>query len=120
MKVLWAGGITLPQAYTFGRLGVFGVYVTSAAAAVEPVDRHYGRDPFLTASREPQPEAVARVKLLLEAGFLVGRGAAHLVGGAEGLLKTLAAGDEIEADWRQAALHPELVQAWRDRLAAGS
>ena len=28
VKVLWAGGITLPQAYALGRLGVFGLYVT--------------------------------------------------------------------------------------------
>ena len=73
VKVLWAGGITLPQAYEFGRMGVFGVYVTSAAAGPGPVGKKYRRDPFLAGSREPKAEAVARVKLLLEAGFHVGR-----------------------------------------------
>jgi hypothetical protein len=73
IKILWAGGITQPQAFEYGKLGVFGVYVTSAAATLKPVGRRYRRDPSLAGVREPQPEAVARVKLLLEAGFLVNR-----------------------------------------------
>jgi hypothetical protein len=118
IKVLWAGGITLPQAYTFGRLGVFGVYVTSAAAALVPVGKKYRRDPYLAGSREPQAGAVARVKLLLEAGFLAGRGARPLADGAEALLAALAAGDEAAARSREAELHPRVVQAWREHLAA--
>src|SRR5262249_3135748 len=75
VKVLWAGGITLPEAYRFGGLGVFGVYVTTAAAALQPVGKKYRRDPYLVGSREPQPEAVARGKLVLGARVPVGRGA---------------------------------------------
>jgi hypothetical protein len=30
IKVLWAAGITLPQAHLFGKLGVFGIYATTA------------------------------------------------------------------------------------------
>ncbi|HJZ89833.1 MAG TPA: hypothetical protein VKE40_03100 [Gemmataceae bacterium] len=118
VKVLWAGGITLPEAYRFGRLGVFGVYVTTAAATLQPVGKKYRRDPYLIGSREPQPEAVARVKLLLEAGFLVGRGATDLAAGAEGLLAVL--NDPAEARRREAALHPRVVQEWRRRLATQS
>ena len=32
IKVLWAGGLGLRDVYAMGKLGVFGVYVTSAAA----------------------------------------------------------------------------------------
>jgi hypothetical protein len=120
VKVLWAGGITMPQAYTFGRLGVFGVYVTSAAAALEPVGKKYRRDPYLVGSREPRPEAVARVKLLLEAGFLVGRGATELKSVAESLLAALAAGDAAEAGRRAAELHPRVVEKWRQHFATRS
>jgi len=73
VKVLWAGGISVAQAFDFGKLGVFGIYVTSAAAALQPLGPRSRLDPALAAEREPQPEAVARVKLLLEAGFLVGQ-----------------------------------------------
>src|SRR5262249_24075645 len=37
IKVLWAGGITGRQAYELGKLGVFGIYVTTAAASAVPV-----------------------------------------------------------------------------------
>jgi hypothetical protein len=116
IKVLWAGGITLPQAYEFGRLGVFGVYVTSAAAALRPVGRKYRKDPALAASREPQPKAVARVKLLLEAGFLAGRGRLP-AGAADALLAAVAAGDEAATARREAELHPLVVAAWRAHWA---
>ncbi|HKB06090.1 MAG TPA: hypothetical protein VKD90_28100 [Gemmataceae bacterium] len=116
VKVLWAGGITMPQAYTFGRLGVFGVYVTSAAAAVAPVGKKYRRDPYLVGSREPEPSAVARVKILLEAGFLVGRGATELKSAVEPLLAALAIGDWAEAARRQHEMHPRMIQEWRRHL----
>ncbi|MEJ2422818.1 MAG: hypothetical protein P8018_14140, partial [Acidobacteriota bacterium] len=70
IRVLWAGGITLPQVYEFGKMGVFGIYVTSAAAAAVPVGPAYERDPALAALKEPTFEGVSRAKLLLEAGFL--------------------------------------------------
>jgi len=71
IKVLWAGGITLPQAYEFGKMGVFGIYVTSAAASKGPVSEEYERAPLLASLKEPAVEGVLRAKMLLEAGFLV-------------------------------------------------
>jgi hypothetical protein len=73
IKSLWAGGISIPQTLEFGKLEVFGVYVTSAAAATRPVSKRYARDPFVVAEKEPTFTGVSRVKLLLEAGFLVSR-----------------------------------------------
>ena len=73
VKVLWAGGITIPQSFEMGRLGVFGVYVTSAAAVAKPVTSRYRRDPMLAREKEPTFQGVYRTKLLLEAGFLAGR-----------------------------------------------
>jgi hypothetical protein len=71
--VLWAGGITLAQAYEFGRMGAFGIYVTTAAAVPRPVSPAHKDDVALAAERLPTREGVYRVKLLLEAGFLVKR-----------------------------------------------
>lgn len=70
IRALWAGGITIPQAYDLGRLGVFGLYVTSAVAAREPVGPDQADDPALAFARQPTKDGVARVKLLIEAGFL--------------------------------------------------
>ena len=117
VKTLWAGGISLPQAYTFGRLGVFGVYVTSAAASLKPLSRQALRDPFLTSLREPQREAVTRVKFLIEAGFLIGRGAADLEADAKALLTAVAAKNEPEAGRLQAELHLRVVEAWRNHFS---
>ena len=57
VKALWAGGISLPQTFEFGKLGVFGIYVTSAAAALVPLDRHYAAPIRRSgaAVREPTP-----------------------------------------------------------------
>ena len=41
VKVLWAGGLTLAEAYTMGQARVFGIYVTSAAAVLQPVPAEY-------------------------------------------------------------------------------
>jgi hypothetical protein len=71
--VLWAGGITLPQAYEFGKLGVFGIYVTTAASAEIAVGRAYQRDPALAAEKEPTYPGVLMVKTALEGGFLAAR-----------------------------------------------
>ncbi len=71
IRCLWAGGITLPQTLEFGKLGVFGIYVTSAVAATIPLTEKYARDPMMTAEKEPTFEGVSRAKLLLEVGFLI-------------------------------------------------
>jgi len=73
IRCLWAGGITLPQTLEFGKLGVFGIYVTSAVAATIPLTEKYARDPMMTAEKEPTFEGVSRAKLLLEIGFLINR-----------------------------------------------
>lgn len=73
IRILWAGGITVPQAFEMGKLGVFGVYATSAAAISKPVSGEYERDVMLAREKEPTFHGVYRVKLLLEAGFLVKR-----------------------------------------------
>lgn len=73
IKVLWAGGITLQQAFAFGQLGVFGIYVTSAASEPRPVRKGYIRDIMLSHSNVPTLDGVVRTKLLLEAGFLLSR-----------------------------------------------
>jgi hypothetical protein len=70
VRVLWAGGFGLRDVFFMGRLGVFGVYVTSAAATTIPVLPSYVRDPALSGLKEPTKHAVLLVKTLLEAGFL--------------------------------------------------
>jgi len=78
IRLLWAGGLRLPEAFEMGRLGVFGIYVTSAAATTVPVSGSYIRDPCLAGVKEPSKEAVLRTKIVLEAGFL----SSHLTGEA--------------------------------------
>lgn len=70
IRILWAGGITLPQVYTFGKLKVFGIYVTSAVSKSIPVTEEYSNDPVLDEQKEPAYPGVYLAKLLLEAGFL--------------------------------------------------
>jgi hypothetical protein len=126
IKVLWAGSISLSQAFEFGRMGVFGVYVTSATTAPRPVDKHARRDPALLVLREPQADGVARVKLLLEAGFLArqkkGAGkdeeSATITQSAHGLLKALSANQSDEIKNREVELHRLVTIAWREWLHA--
>ena len=73
ISVLWAGGLKLRDAYEMGRLNVFGIYVTSAAATTIPVHGSYVRDPALVGAKKPTKEAVLRTKILLEAGFLASK-----------------------------------------------
>ena len=70
IKILWAGGITPAQVPTFGRLGVFGIYVTTAVADVTPVTWKYRRDPGLATEKRPTFNGVLRTKVLLEGSFL--------------------------------------------------
>jgi hypothetical protein len=86
IKVLWAGGLGLRDAYEMGKLGVFGIYVTSAAATTIPVAGSYRRDPSLAGVKEPSKAAVLRTKILLEAGFL----AVKLAHGSAGRIERLA------------------------------
>jgi hypothetical protein len=70
IKVLWAGGITGPQAYQLGKLGVFGIYVTTAAAMDVAVVGTYLSDPGMAKAKRPTFSGVLSVKTLLEAGYL--------------------------------------------------
>lgn len=73
IKALWAGGISLTQAFELGKIGVFGIYVTTAVTESHPVSTAYHRDPMLTFQRQPTFQGVGALKLLLEAGFLASR-----------------------------------------------
>lgn len=111
IKVLWAGGITLEQAYEFGKLGVFGIYVTTAASVEAPVTGEYRDDPALPAEKRPTFSGVKKVKTLLEGGFL----AARLATGSPRVRK-LQQG--LRAKVEQAGLDPialsrVLPAAWR-------
>jgi hypothetical protein len=105
LRVLWAGGIPLPQVRALGRRRVFGVYVTTAAAEAQPLTPEEQRDIGLMAAKEPARERIALVKLLLEAGFL-----------DDPALEPDAAAAE-QGD-RQAAsrLTDAVAQRWRERL----
>src|SRR6185295_17242613 len=73
IKILWAGGIGLDQVHEFGRLGSFGIYVTSAAARRQTITGAYANDLGLAAEREPTRQGVTKTQLQLEAGFLAER-----------------------------------------------
>jgi hypothetical protein len=119
VKALWAGGFHMRDAYELGRLGVFGIYVTSAAATTIPVGGSYVRDPALAGVKEPSKEAVLRTKTLLEAGFLssaLGKDAGGAIASrAERLLATIGepAPDVQRARRDTAALGKACVDGWR-------
>ncbi len=122
INVLWAGGISLPQTFEFGKMGVFGIYVTSAAASKGPVSGEYERDPLLAFLKEPSIEGVSRAKLLLEAGFLASRlkGSKHakeLERLARSLIKAISPNrPEREANQAQHMLFASTVDAWKVHL----
>lgn len=125
IRVLWAGGLTLRDAYEMGKLGVFGIYVTSAAATTIAVGGSYTRDPSLAGMKEPSKQAVLRTKVLLEAGFLAARLAGETPGRIEGLARSLlAAHDGANAAAvaaHTASLASTCATGWREhwkRLAA--
>jgi hypothetical protein len=125
VKVLWAGGLTLAEAYTMGRARVFGIYVTSAAAVLQPVPEAYADDPVLASVKEPSFEGVLRTKTLLEAGFLSAslserhpELAARLDAQAQALLAAAAAGaDQTSARNAEAALFKTAVEGWGIHLS---
>jgi hypothetical protein len=111
IKVLWAGGITLDQAYEFGKIGVFGVYVTTAvskAAPVTGVDRH---DPALASKKRPTFDRILKFKTVLEGGFLAGRFASQSPRPGSERAKLLSMIEQARAD--PAALSRILPVAWR-------
>ncbi len=110
IKILWAGGISGSQAYELGKLGVFGMYVTSDAADAVPLDKRSRRDPLLVHARRPEAKKVARVKLLIEAGFLAGRGARDIEPLACRLLEATKDNEKSRA---QADLFDAVKRAWK-------
>jgi len=123
VKVLWAGGLTLAEAFTMGQARVFGIYVTSAAAVLQPVPEAYADDPVLASVKEPSFEGVLRTKTLLEAGFLSAslrerrpELSARLDAQAQALLAATAA-DETSAQTAEAALFKTAVDGWRLHLS---
>lgn len=127
VKALWAGGLTIPQTYQMGKLGVFGIYVTTAASASVAVTGIYANDRMLASQKEPTLQGVRRVKLLLEAGFMVRRlnklkreqQGQEIETKANELIKVIAARkmDEEIVKSVQGDLYELVVNAWRVVLA---
>jgi hypothetical protein len=103
IKVLWAGSITGPQAYEFGRLGVFGIYVTTAASNKVAVSGTYVSDPGLAEEKQPSFAGVSAVKTLLEAGYLSKRvkNGASLVNAAPGSKDFARLAKAMPAAWAE-------------------
>lgn len=123
IKVLWAGGLSIPQAYQMGKLSVFGIYVTTAASAAVAVTGIYTNDRMLASQKEPTLKGVSRVKLLLEAGFMVHQftrsnklqEARAIETKAEVLIKAITARkiDEERIQSLQEDLYKQVVNAWK-------
>ena len=125
VKVLWAGGLDFAQAYQLSELGVFGLYVTSAATDRRAVTDEYANDPMLPALKEPQFDKILRVKVLTEAGFMVkqmrtlGRDKEvnHLKRLARAILHAPESGHDV-ASGKDIELRRLLVKCWRIFLNA--
>lgn len=122
VKVLWAGGLNLRDAFAMGKLGVFGIYVTSAVANTIAVSELYERDPMLPSLKEPSGEAVLRLKILLEAGFLLSRlppePGRQIETEAEALMQAVEAEDETAIPKHADALGSACVRGWREHWEA--
>lgn len=70
LRVLWSGGIEPRQAFDLARLGVFGIFTTSSAAKVIPVEGVLTVDPQLASAKEPTNVGVRRIHALIQAGYL--------------------------------------------------
>jgi hypothetical protein len=117
VRVLWAGGLSLRDAFAMGKLGVFGIYVTSAVANTIAVPELYERDPMLPTLKEPSGEAVFRLKILLEAGFLLSRlrleAGRQIKINAEALMHAVEAEDETAISQQADTLAAACIRGWR-------
>jgi hypothetical protein len=117
IRVLWAGGLGLRDAYEMGKLGVFGIYVTSATATTIPVHGSYVRDPALAGAKKPTKEGVLRTKILLEAGFLTSKlqsASGQDIGRvADTLLSALDRGDAANITAHTITLASKCTAGWR-------
>lgn len=122
VKVLWAGGLSLRDTFAMGKLGVFGVYVTSALSSNIAVSMSYQRDPMLPSLKEPAGKAILRVKMLLEAGFLSSRlgpeNSKRIKREAEGVIQSVDAHDEAAIAERADALALLCRSGWRAHWGA--
>jgi hypothetical protein len=100
-----------------GKLGVFGIYVTSATATTIPVHGSYVRDPALAGAKKPTKEGVLRTKILLEAGFLTSKLQSALgqdIGRvADTLLSALDRGDAANITAHTITLASKCTAGWR-------
>jgi hypothetical protein len=117
IRVLWAGGLSLRDAFAMGKLGVFGIYVTSAVANTIAVPELYERDPMLPSLKEPSGKAVLQLKILLEAGFLLSRLALEagrqIEMEAEALMHAVEAEDKTAIPKHTNALASACVRGWQ-------
>jgi len=117
LKVLWSGGITPPQAFALARLGVSGIFSTSATAERIAVGQVLASDPQLAVENEPTEAGVRRVHALIQGGFLVGvlRGdgplCAEIERQCQELLSALAANRDAQS--AVGALDPLLARGWQ-------
>ena len=125
VKVLWAGGLDFAQSYQLSELGVFGLYITSAAADKRAVTDEYADDPMLPTLKEPQFDKILRVKVLTEAGFMVKRmltcgrdtEANHLKKLAQAVIRAHESGHDV-ASGKDKGLRGLLLKCWRISLNA--
>jgi hypothetical protein len=110
IRIMWAGGLEAEQVYALGRIGVFGLYVTTAVCDPMPVaGESYVRDPALSALKKPNPEKILKAKILLEAGFFAS--------GATGIPRELAQAID-RAGMDVVRLRSLLQEAWSALAAA--
>ena len=131
MRVMWAGGLDGRQVFELALRGEFAIFTTTATARRVPVR---GRaDPSLVARLQPTLNGVLGVKMVVEAGFLVGRAVARGDGTVRarleaaaapviaaldaGTLATVADGPLFDA---LVALGQLLESAWDDHLSRRS
>jgi len=117
IRVLWAGGLSLRDAFEMGRLGVFGIYVTSAVADTIAVPEAYKHDPMLPSLKEPSHDAVLHIKMVLEAGFLLSRLSSkvgeQIKRSAEDLIRAVETKDKSTISKRTDALFAACLTGWR-------
>jgi hypothetical protein len=118
IRALWAGGLDMRGAFEMGKLGVFGIYVTSAAASSLAVNELYSREPGLAAMKEPTREGVLTAKTLLEAGFLSTRVstlvASRLSKAAQDALRIMESESKAGLAESEAALTSACIDAWKN------
>jgi hypothetical protein len=118
IKVLWAGGLSMHDAFELGRAGVFGLYVTSSVAKTIAATGVYADEPMASV-KEPDYDAIVRCKLLIEAGFLAGRARGAEAEALDTSARSvLDAPDAVRAKKAEGALAKLAEAAWRKRLGS--